>query len=529
MKKWFLKNKSTLYWVVVSIIFVVLAYIQYYGLITYKYLVPQGDDPANHLAMIQPIYDHTQSIWEIIRRGDYPPGFHLFISSIAHFLNVTPLKTILWFYPSILVLTSLSVFILCYRVFGRWAALVALILYSFISRTPAQLLNDGGYPNLLAASFLLPIFIIFFLEVFQKKWWRKILGIFGSFLLAGLILFTHHLSSIYLIGIVSMSLPFLIIGAGISNRWKLKKWIVIAFFTLVFIYLLGLFFVKSEAFAPTRDLMKGMVELISSFPYLKIVGKADPYAFWPLNSYPYLIGKSVFLFGFLGVFLLPVFLWKKKKEYMYPYILLSIWTIILFIISRLGFLSNPERAARDLAAPLSILGGALIVQIILLPSESSLAKWIRYLYYLSLLLLLIFLSAPNFSERFEKEFQYEPMVRYTSADNSIVKYLNTQPSGSIIVGSLNYYVSNYLTGWDIHYLYGMTEEEKKLVFNPNNSYSRDFLKQFDYFYFVSNQSGWTPPVVRYDFIKEYVEIPDFELIMVEQSDTNEVLLYKVKK
>jgi len=292
---------------------------------------------------------------------------------------------------------------------------------------------------------------------------------------------------------------------------------------------LGLIFIKSEVFIAARDLMRGMVDIIPNFPYFKPIGKADPYAIWPLDSYPYLIGKPIVFFGLLGIFLLPVSLWKERKKYILPYIVLTVWTLMLFIVSRFPFLSNPERAARDLAVPMSILAGIAIVQVFALINKYSKIKWMRYILYLGFALYLVLLSIIPFDERKKGALEYNPMIRLTNADNRIISYLKSEPAGIILIGSLNYYAGDFLPGWDVHYLYRMTEEEKGLVFEPANSRSVPFLSQYDYIYLVSNQSGWVPPTVRFDYVSKYIDNPNVKLIMAEQSDSNEVLLFKVVK
>lgn len=510
ISKWPLQNNTLIFSLLFGLGLSFLAFIQYYGVIRFHYIVPPGDDPMNHWLMAKPFYDHTAKIWEVWKQGAYPPGFHIFISSLAHLLHTDLLSTIVWFYPSIIIFSSLAIFFLTKIIFDRWTALLAFFMYGFTAESSIQLLNDGGYPNLIAAHVFIPLFLIFLLlAVRNSSKTKKIIYSTLSVISALLVVFTHHISTFYLLGIILLSIPVLILVYMIRGKLRWNKGIL--FFTIYFIFLgFCLYLFKHSAlFAPARGLSNMMIQFQNAFPFFKIIGKADPATIPSKRSYLIFFGSLIFATGILGYLYSAISVFKKKTLNIFPQVILLVWTSLLLIGSRLQFLTNPERMARDAVVPFTILGAGFSIILI---------RWLKpkpILRY-SVICLLLFLSINPIIGRIKVALSYASMVRFTSADKKAIDYLQSKQPLSILTDAQDFYLPIFLKNSLIDYNFSGSLGDKNI-----NSY--------DYLYLVDQQKGWIPSSHLY-----LSKSPDFKEMNVEKVKTfsglsNQISVYRVKK
>lgn len=521
---------KAIYWSVFGIGLALLIFIQYFGVVHYHYPVPPGHDAMMHWQMAQPFYNGTVNLFDYIKSGAYPPGFLLLIAKLAHLFDKDMMDIMLWTTPAILILSSLSVFLLVYFVFNRSAALYSFLLYGLTAKVALQQLNDGGYPNLIAAQIFLPLLILFiYLALTSNNILRRILSSLLTLILLFLIPFTHHLSTLYLLVILISSLPIILIYLAITKRWRWYFSLLI-FLGLIIIYICSFkFFMTNELFASARGLMGASITFLSHFPFVHITNANDPESLIGLRSYPQYIGEAVFILGMIGLITLPLMrnFWQdnKTKKFIFVYIPVAIWAIILFVGSRGSFLSNPDRLARDLVLPLSIIAGVFVYYLIELVSKK------QPKYSIILIIMLILLCGYPFASRFRKALAYEPMVRITQADMGAITYLQNQPPGKILVEAYSFYFGIYLPDWQIAYLWRTQTYQPPDIHPLDSNVVRDLplLKQYDYIYIVDQQVGWTPTAIKFNFAKNYLDNSNFAKIGQYSSQTNTVYLFKVIK
>ncbi len=508
--KWFSRNSSLIYSIFFGLGLAFLCVIQYYGVIRFRYPVPPGDDPMNHWIMAKDLYDRAENIWEVWSRGGYPPGFHFLISSSAHFFHADLLQTMVWFYPSIIIFCSLAIFFLTKVIFDRWSALLAFFAYGFTAESSIQLLNDGGYPNLIAAHIFLPLFLAFlFLTVRNTSVPKKI--IFGalSVISALLIVFTHHISTFYLLGIILLSIPALILVYTIKRKLRWHKSLLFFAIYLLFLGVCLYLFKNSVIFAPARGLSNMMLEFQNSFPFFKIIGKADPAAIPGKRSYLIFFGSLIFTTGVLGFLYSAISIFRKKELNVSPEVILLVWASLLLIGSRLHFLTNPERMARDAVVPLAILSAGFIVMLI---------KRLRskpFLQFFVILLLLLLMINPLMS-RIKVAFAYAPMVRLTGADKAAIDYLQDKQPIRILTDAQNYYLPIFLKNSSIDYTFSGSLVDR----NINN---------YDYLYLVERQEGWVPP--SHSYLEKSIDLRKINVRKIQtfSGPSNQIGIYVVEK
>lgn len=523
-RKNFQRHKLIIYWSVFGLGLIFLIFIQYYGVVHFHYAVPPGHDAAIHYNMAQPFYEGKINFWSYLKSGQYPPGFLIIISFLAHLFNTDTLSVMLWLTPMIVPAAAVILFLLARQTFGNKTALISFFLYSFAAVINIQQLNDGGYPNLIAAQILLPLF---FLIVFSINSKDKMIAKLSKAILALIFLMaiplTHHLTTLYLGTIFIILLPLSIIYFWSRYKWPVFKGL--SYLMILIVASFALFFIANRLsiFASTFDLVKQNITYNSVFPYIHLVGRIDPEAAVSLKTLPHYIGYPVFIFGVIGLVILLYQIFTKKNNRIFPISVILLWALILLFGSRLTFLTNPDRLARDSVFPLAILAGVGLLEI---------GKWIgkqRWYFFLPISIIIAFIILLSLKTRIYEAFRYNPMVKITSADLSAVNYLKDQPQGTILIEAYSFYFDRFLPGWQIFYLYQPQTQQKSdiHVLDPSNPSDLEKLRANDYVYVVDWQSGWLPEAVQSDTAKLYLGNANFKLVRKDSSETNSVYLFQV--
>jgi len=543
-------NSKTLYWVLFSLILLVLIFIQYYGVVHFHYPDTPGDDTVNHWGMIQDIKNNSKGFFEVIRSGGYPPLYHFTILKISSLLHLPEMTVMLWSYPAIIVFASLAAFFLAYAVFkNKYVALLALLLYGFTTRTPMQLLHDGGYPNLIAAHILLPSAIAFLILAWKSKveggrwkvegtpapvitnasrvssrassrvegplYYKKIiLYVLGGIFIV-LTMLTHHISTFEMLGIAITATPILIIATWTKNKWQWWKGILwLAVYGLL-LAVLGFLYFKSSVFAPFRGLASIMIVITDKFPFIKSLIKPEAAALVPWQMLPGRIGRLVVPLALIFIPLFSLFKPLRERKIFYPTILVSAWSLMLLILSQSTLFTNPERLARDSALPLSILAAGSIYYI----GQYFKSKKILLAGFIVVCILLAY---SPLHDRFYNAFHYEPMVRITQADLQAINILTNERPGPIITNSWVFYYEKYLPNWKITYGPAIDPTSFQL---PDLKNSVTILSNYKYIYIIDNQLGWAPGV-QFGIAKNFLASKNFRLLGEFNSPINHVYLFE---
>ncbi|MFA7253000.1 MAG: hypothetical protein WC107_00420 [Patescibacteria group bacterium] len=502
-------SSKFLWWSFFGLAFIALVWIQYYGLAHYQYLVPPGDDPMNHFLAANNIFEQKESVFSILQRGGYPPAYHFMVAKAAEIFQADPLDIIKWSYPGILILCSLAVFLLAYSILGIEAGTAAFFIYSFATRLPVQTINDGSYPNLLAAQFLLPLglaFLTFFIKSRSKyRMWLLTLSI----LILLLIPLTHHFTTFYLLAIGTVAWPVVLVSFWIFRRWQWKRGLLLFLIYFTLISGLAFVFLNTSLFTSAKSLASTMIHFGSSYPFFEIVATAKSVAWKIPGDFISNFGTISLLILVLGFLAFPIILFRTKdKNWLFTFIFIYIWAIILFIGSRMTFLSNPDRLARDMTLPLAISAGVLL---------GYLAQDNKKIFSFKILLLTIFVIALFLpvKQRIISAKAYEPMIRATSADMEIFAFIkaeNINPE-KVLMQSFNFYAPKLLPGFREDYCFD--------GINCQGIYpERDYL-------IMSTQLGWLPSHVRTDSPEIYTSLENLILVKHSQSPINDVYLFKI--
>jgi len=496
------------YFVIVVFLFAVILFINYYDVLKFHYFVPPGSDPVTHVTIAKEILATGKSL-----NTGYPPGFHYIVAELSKISGTDPIQTTVYFYPFLMFLSALAVYLFARQFFGKWAALLTLLIFGFISPQPRQTLWDGGFPNVITADCIMIFGFLFFLRAYKYEKWRDVI-------LAGIILGAvpafHHLSSYLMVFLLILFTPALLLfSLIIKDNFKKKARVLIAALTIAFIigvYPAYTYFGKgyliqiAGSFIAHAASLKGFIWRSTSF-----MGDAPPF---DISWYALVVSPYLWFLGLLSIpFLLKRFIKDKKAEYLFMFV----WMIGGIIISRPYFFSPlPGRFTRELTIPLSICSAVFIRESVGFFKNF----WPRAIL---IILIAIFLfkglqGIPNWVGK------YNPMVFVNSTDKQALDWVkeNTSKEAKIAVAPGNCWFTL------------LTQRN-----NQNIGTNFDTINQYDYLYINRWQNDWMWGFDPTPFIKirnEAASRSDLQLIKTFREDANRpeenengIAIYRVKK
>ncbi len=506
------KKQNAKFWLLFSIVLIVLIFIQYYGTIRFHYHVPPGEDSLNHYNIAK--WLENNGFFSSFFSGAYPPLYHYSILLISKVAKTDLMQTIVWTYPSLIIFASVSIFICANSLFGKWQGLIAMAIYGLTANSSITTQNDGMFPNLLASHILWPLLLaVLCYLLISKEITKKIVAIILLLIIFGLILTTHHFTTASVLMIFFVWLLVVIIFFYFKKEWSAKKSAFFLFGYLVLIALFLFIFLQTDTFASAKALANNFtgIKFLSYPPYISLQRNIIDTP-WSLRVYPLELGFLAIIFGFLGVVANPIAGYIKGSRKVPVMFMISIMIVTYFIVSRTSFVSYPYRLVRDLIVPLSISAGGTIVYMI-----DYIKKHHKKMLPPFILLILIIFSL-SFRDRLLIALNYNTKIRMTDADMKAVQFLSGQRANRILVFGLNTYLPIFYTnGTFVSY---------------DSSYSGTYIiNNFDYFYVVDKQKGWLPSTVPVGIPKELegqIE-KDISLEYTYTSPINEVKIYRVKR
>ncbi len=473
-------------WLIVYLT-VLLFFFSYGNQLIYRYSVPAGYDPLAHNNIIQQILSgHYQIIYQ------YHTAWHLPVALLSRLFHADSLLVMAWLGPLLLIAMGLSLYHFNSRFFGYGAGIASLILITFFSLQPFQTYSDGGFPNILAAGTVLPFFVILLNQAFEakQKFWPIIWTILGLFLLA----FSHHLTTLYTVGILFFFFIVLLFRAG---RKRHVNGLVLLLGVLVILGI-GILLLKLFLMSPITGSVKSLAALFvrvdASFPFVHFIGLPDgPDALWPWRLYNADIGQAVVVLGGSGLLIsLAIMLTQPNHPYWRIHALLVVWTITLLVGSRFPNLSDPGRLARDMAIPLALLGGMALQYIYEFIKEKQISKSLFYLF----MVLCIINGWPALLKRVNGVFRPNYLVAHLPVDVRSADYItqNLPPDARIMSFQedmyLDYFTPNQKVDWII--------DPKKVSSIVTYTHPEGALESYDYLYLEE----------RYNKPKGFLNNPD---------------------
>lgn len=387
-----------------------------------KFLVAPGGDPLNHIAIIENIL-HGQ-----LTGLSYPPLFHFLIAGIVKLtgfsvIATTKVAAIALFFLSIAVFGWLAK-----KLFGFWPAFWAMLFYLTVSSHPLLGFVDGNYPDLLNYGVFVPLFLVCLLNALRNQPFKWTLVSLAPLIL---MILTHHLTTSFMLVIVAAYL--LVMGLYHSlnhDRAARKNLFIVCGVYLIISIPIGILVhqmfgnVLTQAFKSVSD----FVPLYSGTTY----SEAPRYD----NLAP-LLNPFIEYLGLLGLVLCLATV-KKNPE---AKILVMVWTVALWLMSRTPLSGLPPRFLREINVPLTLLAGygvALVVtELVDRRHKLAVSALFGYLIYINLVQLNV---GP-----FMLPGGFKSMVWYRAVDQEKVNYLRHDlPDGAkVLANPANPYVNYF--------------------------------------------------------------------------------------
>lgn len=510
-------EKRSVAWFWPTFFIVLVALFSYANQLLFRYQVPPGGDAINHNLIVQQILDgqwrsavHYHLIW------------HLIVAGISVLTGVRSITVMAWLGPMLLLSGGVTLFFFNKKYFGLAAGLVALLLFGFFSRQPLQTLYDGGFPDVLAGATVLPLALMALERISSGS--RKVWATLGFILMLVLLLFSHHLTTLFALPLIAI---YGIVQLLLSLERQGKSWLkIIAWPVLLVAGLLvaASLFLRYGA-TSSSSLASMFVSINLHWPFLHFIGAvADPNQISDITAYPNAIGEALVYLGLAGI---PVaigyFIKDNNSQRGRVSLLLLIWLLLLAVGSRNPHLGFPSRLMRDLAIPLTLLGGVFLQAIVDFFRARTLPTF--------LLVIIIILSFgtgwPTFLSRVHDAFMPNPLIYHLPPDGQMADWINSNLSAGSKIAMFpgDIYLPLFTSGVTV---FGpLSEEVKQKITDPSQVASVIPPAQYIYFQYrldlpssgENNQSN----------LNSYQDSPDMKLVAQFSSPQEQVCLFKVVK
>lgn len=499
-------------------LFALVFLFSYINQFLYHYEVPQGGDALGHNAIV-----HT------ILGGDYGQIFryhtvwHSIIAVLSLALSMRTLTVMVWLAPALLVSMAMALMYFNYRFLGIIAGWASLIIIGFMSQQPIQTLYDGGFPNVLAAGTVLPFVLIALDNIFNKKrrYWLSIL----LFLLSLVILiYSHHLTTLYSLVTIALFLLFELI-----RYWRHKSvgwWKIISFLLLCYLLTVGAIalFLNSNLPISFQGLAKQFVQVDFKLPFIHFVNttKEMP-GYLALADFPDALGHAVVGLG-LGGFAVAVYyiIFRPESPKRRVYTLLAIWAYVLFLGSQVIALGFPARLARDLAIPLALLGGAFVAETLGYIHRAKIPKIFGLLFVVACLAL----GSVTFINRYQRALAPNPLIHHLSVDTRAADYItkNLPVRNRIVIFQDDIYLQDFTVLHSVYRISSQKDMEKMTALSDPEK----LLRLDDYIYLEERFDQPESWINNHGIIETYLKSPKMQFITSFEQPEKKVYLFQAK-
>lgn len=503
--------------IVVLLALSIVGIFNYLNQLIYNYQVPPGGDAVQHIKIVNTILEgnfrtvtHFHFVWHLVTAG------------IIKLTQANGIVVVAWTAPALVVLGSLGMFIFNRRFFGFAAGIASLLLLGLFSLQPFQTLYDGGFPNFLAATLILPLALVFLDRIFTSK--NKLVATAVAGILLGILLFTHNVTSLYGLSIIAVSI--LIYLPIYLRRRGLNYFIcLLSIPTAMFLAVLtaNMFFNSNSTSA--SGLATSFARVDWSWPYFHLVGELhNPNAFLDVTAYPEVLGLGIVYLGIAGLVVALIhILIDSTNSKARGSIFLIVWAGLIFALSQRPEVGFPVRLTRDLAVPLVLMGGVIIQAIV----DVAAKRQIPIIFTAVIVLLCFGFSLPTLLSRYQTAISPNPLIYHKLSDDKMAKWINENvPKDSYIaVFSGDAYLPLFVAERTVDV--EVPESVRLNITNPKNLPS--LLPEADYIYIQYRKDlpqKWdnTPSLV-----KSYLSGSNVELAHSEKQTEEEVYLFKVLK
>ena len=325
----------------------------YVGPIIHDWPYIRGLDSYSHAVMADMIMAQGKDGSYLI----YPPGFHTMTGIISRLSGLNPLEIFPVLGPALLLLPTLSCYVLARRLWGWEYGVAAAFFSGAIIGGSYYYFNDAMYPNLVASQFLLVLTVSALLQLYSTPSVRN--GALFA-LLGSAVVFYHQVSSLYLALLLAfvgaVVLPYLLL----RDRRK----------GIALLLSMSLLTALAVAYAwNTYNLPRAIASLMGSEngrtgdAVSMVLGTQTPYELDYLIVA--IVSQPVMWLGLLGmVFFILGRIGSPRAPEVLTRLTLLAWPILLFAGSRTSYSGFPQRFGRDLGVPLSLFAALALVLIL---------------------------------------------------------------------------------------------------------------------------------------------------------------------
>jgi hypothetical protein len=325
----------------------------YLGPVLHDWPFMRGVDHYSHAVMTELMMTEGKIEPYLI----YPPGFHIMTAEICRLTGLEPLEVFPVLAPLLLLLPALALFALARRLWGWEYGVVAALLSVLLGGT-YYYYNDAMYPNFVTSQFLIVLTVAALAGLYASPSVRS--GLLLALLGSSTVLY-HQVASMYLAVLVALVgllfVPYLLL----RNR---NKGLAL-FCSLALLGLLSVLYAWD-----TYDLAQAVAGLLggagagtTGAAVTMAIGTQAPYPLYFLTGN--MVSQPVAWLGLLGALLVVADLVRGRigTPQRLTYLTLLLWTLVLFVGSRLWLTGFPQRFGRDLCVPLAVLAALALVAI----------------------------------------------------------------------------------------------------------------------------------------------------------------------
>jgi len=391
------------------------------------FIIAPGGDPINHLGYILHILRGEPTA------GLYPPLYHYLIAILSKVFNADPLLVmkpvaiILLFAPIIVLYKMTKTF------FGFWPAFWATLLYMVAAASPLLSFGDGNYPDMLNYGIFVPLVFIYLLKTLREKSTNNILFFL---VFVALMIFTHHLTTLFTLVIIAVY----IITIGLLVYFKKDSFkhqfpnlsnTALAFIGLTVV---GFLLVRATF---GQDLMSALRSLFSNGSFINNNSLSSPIGY---DQFAYTLTPFIEFAGAFGL----IYALATIKDKTPQKLLLIVWVIVLWVLSRTQLSGLAPRYFRELSVPLCVMAG-IFIDYLLSHAENGTQRiafggMIGFLMYTNM----VQVNLPPF---LISQGGFKNMVWYRSADREKVDFIKSELPRNVVVLSTpsNPYIPYFLS------------------------------------------------------------------------------------
>lgn len=326
----------------------------YIGVIRHDWPYLRGVDQFSHSLMAE-LTMQGREVGEFLI---YPSGFPALVAVASRLSGLEPLRLFALLAPSLLLLPALACYALARSLWGAWHGVAAALAVGLLPMGPYQHFYDAMYPNLIAATLLLPLVVAALLRLLRAP--SAASGLLLALVGSSVVLY-HSVTALYLVplvGVGGLLVPWL--------WWRQRRAGLVVFGSLTALGALSVVFVWDTYQVPsTVAALLGVAPRTGTLGAAsEVLGTQAPVIWARLRS---LTSAPVLWFALLGGSALIASIRHaagpgaaRIQSVMVP-VVLVLWVAFLYLGSRTAESGFPQRFARDLGVPLAVLAAVGLV------------------------------------------------------------------------------------------------------------------------------------------------------------------------